>query len=83
MKLKYSKHNIQSLRKMIWQFFYQLNLKIFSYLKAKNNSNYTILIIRYHIKESWMKRKDTKCHINLKITIIKIRTKNKKQKSQQ
>ena len=35
MKLKYSKRNIQSLRKMIWQFFYYLNLKIFSYLKAK------------------------------------------------
>ena len=83
MKFKYSKHNIQSLRKMICQFFYHLNLKIFSYLKAKNNSNYTILIIRYHIKESWMKRKDTKCQINLKITIIKIKTKNKKQKSQQ
>jgi len=72
MKLKYSKHNIQSFRKMIWQ------LKFSPILKPK-----TVPIIRYHIKESWIKRKDTKCQINLKITIIKIKNKNKKQKSQQ
>ena len=42
-----------------------------------------VQIIRYHIKESWMKRKDTKCQINLKITIIKIKNKNKKQKTKE
>ena len=42
MKLKYSKHNIQSLRKMIWKFFCYLNVKTFSCIKAKDSFNYKI-----------------------------------------